>query len=34
MAMRHAGLYERDNDQRQPNLALQVVLVDPPKKPE
>jgi hypothetical protein len=32
MAMRHAGLYERDNDQRQANLALQVVLVDPPKR--
>jgi Terminase small subunit len=33
-AMRHAGLYERDNDQCRPNLALQVNLVDCPKKPE
>ena len=33
-AMRHAGLYERDNDQCRPNLALQVNLVDCPKKSE
>lgn len=33
-AMRHAGLYERDNRQFQPNLTLQVNLVDPPQKLE
>ena len=33
-AMRHAGLFERDNDQLRPNLALQVNLVDCPKKSE
>jgi|ThiBiot_300_biof_2_1041535.scaffolds.fasta_scaffold01989_2 hypothetical protein len=32
-AMRHAGLYERDNKQLQPNLSLQVILVDPPQRP-
>ena len=34
MAMRHAGLFERDNDQLRPNLALLVNLVDAPKRPE
>ena len=28
-AMKHLGLYERDNSQRAPNLALQIVLVGP-----
>ena len=28
-AMKHLGLYEKDNSQRAPNLALQVVLVGP-----
>ena len=32
MAMRHAGLFERDNRQIQPNVILQVNLVDPPKR--
>lgn len=27
-AMKHLGLYEKDNSQTRPNLALQVVLVD------
>lgn len=31
-AMRHAGLYERDNKQLQPSLALQVNFVDPPRR--
>lgn len=31
-AMRHAGLYERDNRQLQPSLALQVNLVDSPRR--
>jgi phage terminase small subunit len=30
MAMRHLGLYERDNQQRGPDLSLQVVLIGPP----
>ena len=30
MAMRHLGLYERDNAQRSENLGLQVVLVGAP----
>lgn len=30
-AMKHLGLYEKDNSQRQPNLALQVVLVGVPQ---
>jgi hypothetical protein len=30
MAMRHLGLYERDNKQRSENLSLQVVLVGAP----
>lgn len=30
MAMRHLGMYEKDNSQRGPDLALQVVLVGPP----
>lgn len=30
--MRHAGLYERDNTQLQPNLAIQVNFVDPPRR--
>ena len=29
-AMRHQGLYERDNDQRGPDLALEIVLIGPP----
>lgn len=29
-AARHLGLYERDNAQRGPDLALQVVLIGPP----
>ena len=29
-AMKHLGLYERDNAQRAPDLALQVVLIGPP----
>ena len=29
-AMRHLGLYERDNTQRSENLSLQVVLVGAP----
>jgi phage terminase small subunit len=29
MAMRHLGLYEKDNRQRGPDLALQVVLMGP-----
>lgn len=32
-AMRHAGLYERDNKQLQPSLILQVNVVDPPQRP-
>jgi phage terminase small subunit len=32
MAMRHAGLFERDNRQSQQNMILQVELVDPPKR--
>ena len=32
-AMRHLGLYEKDNKHLGPNLALQVVLVDPPRRP-
>jgi phage terminase small subunit len=28
MAMKHLGLFERDNSQRRENLAIQVVLVD------
>ena len=32
MAMRHAGLFERDNGQSQQNMILQVNLVDPPKR--
>jgi phage terminase small subunit len=31
-AMRHLGLYERDNSQRSDNLSLQIVLVDPPSR--
>ena len=31
-AMRHAGLFERDNRQSQQNMILQVELVDPPKR--
>lgn len=31
-AMRHAGLYERDNKQLQPSLSLQVNLVDSPRR--
>jgi phage terminase small subunit len=34
MAMRHAGLFERDNGRSQPNLTLMVDLVDPPKRQE
>ena len=34
MAMRHAGLFEGDNDQCRSNLALQVNLVDCPKRQE
>ena len=34
MAMRHAGLFERDNGQLQPNLALMVSFVDSPKRQE
>lgn len=30
MAMKYLGLYERDNAQRAPNLALQVNLIGPP----
>lgn len=29
-AMKHLGLYESDNAQRGPNLAVQIVLVGPP----
>ena len=29
LAMRHLGLFERDNQQRGANLALQIVLVGP-----
>jgi len=32
-AMRHLGLFERDNGQRMPNLAIQVNLVGPEPKP-
>ena len=32
-AMRHFGLFERDNGQRMPNLAIQVNLVGPEPKP-
>jgi terminase small subunit-like protein len=28
--MRHLGMFERDNSQRQPNLALQIVVIGPP----
>ena len=30
MAAKHLGLFERDNAQRAPNLALQIVAVGPP----
>jgi hypothetical protein len=30
--MRHLGLFERDNGQRMPNLAIQVNLVGPEPK--
>jgi len=30
MAMKHLGLYNRDNTQRSENLSLQVVLVGAP----
>ena len=33
MAMKHLGLYEKDNKHLGPNLALQVVLVSPPQRP-
>lgn len=33
MAMRHAGLFERDNRQSQQNMILQVNFVDPPQRP-
>jgi phage terminase small subunit len=33
MAMRHAGLFETDNRQRAPNLALQINLIQAPVKP-
>jgi hypothetical protein len=32
--MKHLGLFERDNTQRSPNLAIQVNLVVTPKKVE
>lgn len=32
MAMRHAGLFERDNGQSQQNMILQVNFVDPPQR--
>jgi hypothetical protein len=32
MAMKHLGLFERDNSQRMPNLAIQVSLVGPEPK--
>jgi sulfur relay (sulfurtransferase) DsrC/TusE family protein len=32
MAMRYAGLFERDNRQQAPNLAIQVNLVQAPAK--
>ena len=31
--MRHLGLFERDNSQRGPNLAIQINLVGPEPKP-
>lgn len=34
MALKYQGAYERDNIQRTPNLALQVVLVQPPGEPK
>ena len=34
MAMKHLGLFERDNSQRMPNLAIQVNLVGPPSPTE
>jgi hypothetical protein len=30
MAAKHLGLFERDNAQHAPSLALQVVLIGPP----
>ena len=33
MAMKHFGQFERDNNQRMPNLAIQVNLVGPEPKP-
>ena len=33
-AMRHHGLYDRDNQQRRENLAIQVNLVGPPAQDE
>lgn len=33
-AMRHAGLFEKDNRQLAPNLALQVNLIDAPPVPQ
>ena len=32
-AMKHLGLFERDNNQRGPNLAIQINLVGPEPKP-
>jgi hypothetical protein len=31
--MKHQGMFEKDRAQARENLAIQVVLVDPPKRP-
>jgi hypothetical protein len=33
-ALRLLGLYERDNIQQRENLSLQIVLVEPPLRPD
>jgi hypothetical protein len=31
--MKHQGMFEKDRAQARENLAIQVVFVDPPKRP-